>query len=107
MAPLVAARLAAEVLVAPLQAEERVRLIQRLVPIAAASPTVLDTVLSRVLVAAAPLMTSDILEALAGEFDDVAQHLDTLLARDIPATYMAEGVDYIGRATGPTLPPLG
>lgn len=48
MAPLLAARLAAEVLVTPnLGATERVVLIRSLVPLAAANPTALDTVLAR------------------------------------------------------------
>ena len=54
-APLLAARFAAEALVdASLPANRRVELTQSLVPIAAANPTALDTVLSRLLLAACP-----------------------------------------------------
>lgn len=55
-APLVAARLAARALVAhSLPTAERVRLIQSMVPVAATNPTALDSVLSRLLLAAKPL----------------------------------------------------
>ena len=55
LAPLLAARLAAEALVAPgLSAAERVALIRSLVPVAAANPTALDTVLARLLLAERP-----------------------------------------------------
>jgi len=51
-----AARFSAEVLRAPsLSPEERVRLIQQLVPLASLSPTALDTVCSRLILAAQPL----------------------------------------------------
>lgn len=54
-ASLLAARFAAEVLVdTSLPDQQRVALIQSLVPIAAANPTALDTVLSRLLLAARP-----------------------------------------------------
>jgi hypothetical protein len=107
MLPLVAARLAAEALVASLPPEEHVRLIQLLVAIAAADPTALDTVLSRLLVAAAPLMAPGMSSALADEFENVAQHLADLLAGDVPATYMAEGVDFIGLGTSAIVPGTG
>lgn len=107
MAPLVAAYLSARVLITSLPVEERIQLIQSLVPVAAANPTALDTVLSRLLVAAAPLVASSTLDALAKEFEDVAQYLNDLLVHDIPATYMAEGVDYIGPVTGPKIGMLG
>jgi hypothetical protein len=56
LAPLLAARLAAETLVAPgLSAAERVALIRSLVPVAAANPTTLDTVLARLLLAERPV----------------------------------------------------
>jgi hypothetical protein len=87
VAPLVAARLAAEALVSDLSAEERVHLVRSLVPVAAANPTALDTVLSRLLVAAAPLLAPASLEALGDEFDDLAQHLADRLHRDIPETW--------------------
>jgi hypothetical protein len=54
-APLLAARCAAEVLVSEPHRDERMRLIQRLIPIAAANPTTLDTVLARLLLAAHPV----------------------------------------------------
>jgi hypothetical protein len=87
MTPLVAARLAAEALVAPLGQQERVRLIRSLVPVAAANPTALDTVLSRLLVAASPLLASASLNALVDEFGDLVQHLDDLLNRDLPENW--------------------
>jgi hypothetical protein len=63
-APLLAARFAAEALVAPsLSDRKRVELIQLLVPIAVANPTALDTVLSRLLLAARPAVL-DVLDAL-------------------------------------------
>ena len=65
-APLLAARFAAETLVAPkLDQKERVRLIQSLVPVAVADPTALDTVLMRLVLAAYPLMDDETLQALA------------------------------------------
>ena len=55
LAPLLAARFAAAVLVDPsLDAARRVEVIQSLVPGAAANPTALDTVLARLLLAASP-----------------------------------------------------
>jgi len=55
LAPLLAARFAAEVLVRPgLAMAEQVRQVQALVPVAAANPTALDTVLSRLLLVARP-----------------------------------------------------
>jgi len=55
MAPLLAARLAAEALVAPeLDPTERITLIRALVSVAATNPTTLDTVLARLLLAAQP-----------------------------------------------------
>ena len=55
MAPLLAARLAVEVLLHPgLSAEDRAELVQLLVPLAAPNPTALDTVLARLLLAAPP-----------------------------------------------------
>jgi hypothetical protein len=55
-APLLAARFAAEILISPtLSASQRVQLIQLLVPIATRNPTALDTILSRLLLAAHPL----------------------------------------------------
>jgi hypothetical protein len=51
-APLLAARLAVEVLASPMDAERRSPLIQQLVPLAASNTTALDTVLSRLLLAA-------------------------------------------------------
>lgn len=54
-APLLAARLSVEALVSPaLIDQEKVNLIQRLVPAAASNATALDTVLSRLLLAARP-----------------------------------------------------
>ena len=64
MAPLLAARLAAETLVVTkLSKEERAALIRSLVPVAAANPTTLDAVLARLLLAEQP--NSAILEKLA------------------------------------------
>jgi hypothetical protein len=55
LAPLLAARLAAEALVASRMSDSvRAALIQSLVPVAAANPTTLDTVLARLLLAAQP-----------------------------------------------------
>ena len=68
-APLLAARFAAEVLVAPLGATEQVALIRRLVPVASPTQTALDTVLSRMLLAAAP--SEDVLVALRDLAPDV------------------------------------
>jgi hypothetical protein len=52
---LLAARFAAAVLVDPaLDAVQRIEAIQALVPVAAANPTALDTVLARLLLAARP-----------------------------------------------------
>jgi hypothetical protein len=57
--PLLAARLSAAVLQdASLAPVDRVKLIQSLVPAAAANPTALDTVLARLLIAAGPLDAS-------------------------------------------------
>jgi hypothetical protein len=54
-ATLLTGRLSAEILVKPgLSDAERVKLIQALVPLAAANPTVLDTILARLLLAARP-----------------------------------------------------
>jgi hypothetical protein len=54
-ANLLSARLSAESLVSPkLSSNDRVKLIQSLVPLAVLNPTVLDTVLSRLLIAAHP-----------------------------------------------------
>lgn len=95
LAPLLAARLAAELLVTPLATpQEAVSLIQALVPVATPNPTALDTVLSRLLVAAAPDMTPDTLDALAAQFrdGDVLQHLIELLKKDLPMGYMSEGL---------------
>jgi hypothetical protein len=65
LAPLVAARLSAEALVTlELTQAERVALIRSLVPVAAANPTALDTVLSRLLLAERPT-SSAILDRLA------------------------------------------
>ncbi len=51
--PLTAARLAAEALIAPgLGPRDRVRIVQRMVPLAASNPTALDTVLGRLALAA-------------------------------------------------------
>jgi len=56
LAPLLAARLAAETLVAPeLSTEERVAVIRSLVPVAAANATALDTVLARLLLVERPV----------------------------------------------------
>jgi hypothetical protein len=56
LAPLLAARLAAEMLVAPgLSTEERVAVIRSLVPVAAANATALDTVLARLLLVERPV----------------------------------------------------
>lgn len=64
-APLLVARFTAEALVAPaLGQEERVRLIQSLVPLAGADPTALDTVLMRLVLAAYPLMDDETLKEL-------------------------------------------
>jgi hypothetical protein len=61
---LIAARLAAEALVAPVPSlSERVALIQSLAPVAAVNPTALDTVLARLLLVARPLMPS-VLDAM-------------------------------------------
>jgi hypothetical protein len=55
LAPLLAARFAAAVRVDPaLDAVQRIEAIQALVPVAAANPTALDTVLARLLLAASP-----------------------------------------------------
>jgi hypothetical protein len=55
LAPLLAARFAAAALVDPaLHTDKRVEAIQALVPVAAANPTALDTVLTRLLLAARP-----------------------------------------------------
>jgi hypothetical protein len=55
LAPLLAARFAAAALVDPaLDTDKRVEAIQALVPVAAANPTALDTVLTRLLLAARP-----------------------------------------------------
>jgi hypothetical protein len=66
-APLLAARLAAQVLAdASLSAGERTSLIRRLVPIAASNPTALDAVLSRLMLAgqpAEPSLFDELLEA--------------------------------------------
>jgi hypothetical protein len=56
-APLLAARLAAEVLSRPLPSPERFALIRQLVPAASTNETTLDTVLSRLLLAGAPADT--------------------------------------------------
>jgi hypothetical protein len=53
-APLIAARFAAELLIAPSPPQQRVELLQGLVPVAALNPTALDTVLARLLLAAEP-----------------------------------------------------
>jgi hypothetical protein len=53
-APLLAARISAEILAGPLFPEKKQILIQKLVPVAATDPTALDTVLARLLVAAKP-----------------------------------------------------
>jgi hypothetical protein len=53
--PLLAARMAAEALAFVSNREERIRLIQRLIPIAAANPTALDAVLARLVLAAHPM----------------------------------------------------
>jgi hypothetical protein len=64
-APLLAARFAAESLVAPaLGQQDRVRLIQILVPVAVSDMTALDTVLARLLLAARPSDPA-VLDALA------------------------------------------
>jgi len=55
--PLLAARLATEVLVSPMDAERRSTVIQKLVPLAASNTTALDTVLSRLLLSALPVGT--------------------------------------------------
>lgn len=56
LAPLVAARFAAEALIDPhLDAISRIHLIQSLVPIAISNPTALDTVLARLILAAQPI----------------------------------------------------
>jgi hypothetical protein len=56
LAPLLAARFAAAMLVDPtLDAAQRIEAIQTLVPVAAANPTALDTVLARLLLAARPV----------------------------------------------------
>jgi hypothetical protein len=61
LAPMLAARLAAEALVVPnLSATERTTIIQRLVPPALENPTALDTVLGRLLLAARPTRSEDI-----------------------------------------------
>ncbi|RME49694.1 MAG: hypothetical protein D6791_00105 [Chloroflexi bacterium] len=64
-APLLAARFAAEALAdSTMAGDERVALIQSLVPVAASNPTALDAVLSRLLLAARPADT-EALDALA------------------------------------------
>ncbi len=56
LAPLIAARLAAEAMIVPgLFDPERVTLIRSLVPVAAANPTALDTVLARLLLMERPV----------------------------------------------------
>lgn len=64
--PLLAVHFAARALIAPeLSPSERVKSIQRLVPIAAAMPTALDQVLGRLVLAAAPLSSySPVLDEL-------------------------------------------
>jgi hypothetical protein len=44
-------------------------------------------VLSRLLVAASPLLASASLNALVDEFGDLVQHLDDLLNRDLPENW--------------------
>jgi hypothetical protein len=56
-APLLAARLSAEILTAPLHSERKRILIQKLVPVASSDPTSLDVVLSRLVIAAQPTQT--------------------------------------------------
>jgi len=65
-----AARFSAEALVQPgLAGEERIAWIRRLVPLAAANPTVLDTVLARLLLAAKPDGAAlDMIERVGGSF---------------------------------------
>ncbi len=92
-APLLAARLAAEALSSQtLPAAERRSLIQQLVPIAAGSPTCLDTVLARLLLAARPSgqVLQDLREVLArypkhkrGE-ERAQERLEVLLGRLYP-----------------------
>ena len=53
-APLLAARLAAELVIAPITADDKVAAIQSLVPIAARNPTTLDTVLARLFLVVQP-----------------------------------------------------
>ena len=67
-----AARFAAEALAGPdLDPGERVSIIRRLVPLASASATVLDTVLARLLIAARPAgATLRDIERIAGEFPE-------------------------------------
>lgn len=84
-APLLAARFAAETLAAPtLSKSERVRLIQQLIPLSATAPTVLDTVLSLLVLAARPTDPEllETLSNLAPEFgvsrDVVLSHMSVL-----------------------------
>lgn len=68
--PLVASRLSAEAMVSPgLPRSDRIRALQRLVPVAVRDNTVLDTVLARLLLAAAGHIESEIL----GGLDEVVQ----------------------------------
>ncbi len=60
--PLLAARMAAEVLSVVSDRDERIRLIQQLVPIAAANPTALDVVLARLMLAAFPIPPSILIQ---------------------------------------------
>jgi hypothetical protein len=65
-APYLAARFAAEALVADgLSPQKRAEVIQSLVPLAMTNPTALDTVLMRLLLAAFPLLDTSMLEILA------------------------------------------
>jgi hypothetical protein len=66
LAPLLALHLSARVLADDSIAEERVALLRALVPVAAANPTALDTVLSY-LVIAADLQDAELLEEIVTE----------------------------------------
>ena len=76
LAPLLAARFTAGVLVdTALDAVQRIEVIQSLVPVAAANPTALDTVLARLLLAARPSDRTrlDALFVLAGAARSAAE----------------------------------
>ncbi len=85
-APLLAAHFAAEALAADgLSGTQRVRAIQILVPVAMANPTALDTVLARLLLAAAARRTDPAVMKELGRFVP-APDLDIIAISSAPAT---------------------